>query len=231
MNHTANQHLEDGTPLFSVEYLADYLGVTTSAINTWLRSHPDFTNNPEYIHIWGTGKRPMKYFKEKGIVTYINLREGFRGNRFQASKDSMLLQNSKEALSNKVFDYSKDPVIAMRMVQIAQEERIAALEQKQYQSEVRQAEAHQALLAFPEASVSTRVRTVRSLIVELVNAYARSREIGHGDIWNRIYKEYSIQSQTNVRLHATKEKIKQLDWIEKSGDINLLYAIAKEILT
>lgn len=194
------------------------------------------------MKILGGGKKPKRYFTESGITAYTTLRESEKNTQGKPeSAINALSKAGKEKIAAVAVNsqkYAQDPVIAMRMIQIEHEERISTaeyrignLQEEMRSMQLRREEAQQALLALPEPTVSTRIRTVRSLIVELVNAYARSREIGHGDIWNRIYKEYSIQSQTNVRLHATKEKIKQLDWIEKSGDINLLYAIAKEILT
>lgn len=220
---------------FSIIEVADFAKITKEAIYAWLKTHPDFTDDARYIIIHGRNR----YFTKQGVMTYMNLKD-MKGKNRQA-KTSFVSHNEtknnksqeykgKELIVNKVFDYATDPIISMRLKQLEHEERLHLVEERTESLLRRTEEAQQYLLEFPEATVEAPQRSIRTFVVEYVNMYVEKTGLTHREIWNKLYKEYSIRMKVNLRQRSTKENVKQLDYIDQKGNIEALYAIAKEIL-
>lgn len=243
---------ENGQKLFSVQDVATALSISRAAIYIWLKKHYKFTDNNEYIVKEGNGQKPKLFFTENGLLVYLSLREGIKSNRYMPYKDSIHLQNTKELITNKVVEshnhvqpVSDDPIMAqlqnmmmIRQEQLKQQEELnkmrgdlGDLQEQMRVVILNKQEAQQELLSLPEPNVLAPVRTVRSLVVECVNTFVKKTNVPYQDVWNKLYKEYSIRLHENIRQRSGKLKLSQLEYIELHGDMEVLYAISKEILS
>lgn len=243
--------LLEGKKLFAAKDVAEYFKIDNSALNAWLRIHDDFRENQEYIIEMGGGKRPRRFFTELGITVYGNVKDKtYNGNRHK-KEVGPTLYSPQASIAEKAHTQQRrdvlvlnDPIIAqleslidVRTRQLQQEQRIQEQESRLHVLEslaevrrIEQLSAEQKLLSFPEAKKQAPQRTVRSLVVEYVNSYAQATGLAHNIVWGKIYKEYSIRTKINLNMRAKAEKLAQLEYVELNGDIEILYAIAKEIL-
>lgn len=229
--------IHEGKKLFAAKDVAHSFHIDNSAMNAWLRIHDSFRENESYIIELGGGKKPRRFFTELGVTAYGNLKDKtFKGNqhpkREGPSLYSLQTQIVEKAFTknHEVVPFSQDPIIAMRVKQIEHESRIEAIESLMEMQRIEQTAAEQKLLSFPESSKEAPKRTVRSLVVEYVSAFAQNSKLPHNIVWGKIYKEYSIRTKINLRIRAKASKLSVLEYVEQNGDIEILYAIAKEIL-
>jgi len=249
--YTMEHILLNGQKLYTANEVAHYFGIDTSSMNKWLRKHEEFRNNNAYIIELGGGKKPKRYFTELGLTVYATVKDKtFKGNRFDKRVGPTLLQPQTSIAEyahkqkQQARELLQDPIIAqleslieIRALQLdqekrikEQEERITRLESLSEIKRIEQITSEQKLLSFPEPTKQAPQRTVRSLVVEYVNAYANNTGLPHNVVWSKIYKEYSIRTRINLKTRAKSHKLSALEYVEQNGDIEILYAIAKEIL-
>lgn len=237
--------------LFAAKDVAKYFCIDNSALNSWLRINDDFRNNTDYIIEMGGGKKPRRFFTELGLSVYETIKDKPRNNQYnklpEKKEFNSLYTRKKESTAlqaNNINTLSCDPIIAqleslieIRAIQLdqerriqEQEERITRLESLSEIKRIEQITSEQKLLTFPEPKKQAPQRTVRSLVVEYVNAYAHNTGLPHNVVWSKIYKEYSIRTRINLKTRAQSHKLSPLEYVEQNGDIEILYAIAKEIL-
>lgn len=235
---TMEHILLDGQKLYAAKDVAEYFKIDNSALNAWLRIHDDFRNNSEYVVEMGGGKRPRRFFTELGITVYANVKDGTRNNQHKTKGEvSTLYVQSKTKIAEAAFfakhqksGFASDPIIAMRITQLEQEERLNRLEHLEEKRAIEAIESEKLLLSLPEPTKQAPKRTVRSLVVECVTLHAKSNGIPHNIVWSKLYKEYSIRTKINLSIRAKASKLSVLEYVEQNEDIEILYAIAKEIL-
>lgn len=250
--YTMEHILLNGQKLYPANEVARYFGIDPSSMNKWLRKHEEFRNNNAYIFELGGEKKPKRYFTELGVTIYGTIKNISNGNQYIPTKGAEHpLKESKLKLAEYAHEQKQqtkyllqDPIIAqleslieIRAIQLDQEKRIKEQEERilrlESLSEIKRIEqitSEQKLLAFPEPKKQAPQRTVRSLVVEYVNAYAHNTGLPHNVVWSKIYKEYSIRTRINLKTRAQSHKLSPLEYVEQNGDIEILYAIAKEIL-
>lgn len=226
--------LLEGKKLFAAKDVAKHFLIDNSALNAWLRINDDFRENNLYIVEMGGGKRPRRFFTEIGIEVYQTIKDKSRNNQFSKKEEfNSLYTKKKETTALRAYhniDFSSDPIIAMRVLQLEQESRIQRLEKLEETRSIHAVESEKLLLSLPEPTKQAPQRTVRSLVVEYINSYAQNSGIPHAVVWGKLYKEYSIRTKVNLRMRAKASKLPVLEYVEQNGDIEILYAIAKEIL-
>ena len=74
-------------------------------------------------------------------------------------------------------------------------------------------------------------KETRAKVRDLVDWYvAKSIDIGHKVVWNKLYKEFLLRYKINVKARAKDKKISTLSYIESINKMEELFAIASEIL-
>lgn len=74
-------------------------------------------------------------------------------------------------------------------------------------------------------------KETRAKVRDLVDWYvAKSIDVGHKVVWNKLYKEFLLRYKINVKSRAKDKKISTLSYIETINRMEELFAIASEIL-
>ena len=229
--------LLEGKKLFAAKDVAKHFLIDNSALNAWLRINDTFRENNEYIVEMGGGKRPRRFFTERGVSVYQTIKDKPRNNQYnrlpEKEEFNSLYTKKKETTALRAYDinsFAQDPIISMRMKQLEQESRIQRLENIEETRKLESMVAEKELLALPTPIKQAPQRTVRSLVVECVRLYSQKSDIAYNVVWSKLYKEYSIRTKINLSKRAKSNNLPALEYVDQSGDIETLYAIAKEIL-
>lgn len=70
----------------------------------------------------------------------------------------------------------------------------------------------------------------RAIITKSVNEYARNAEVSHRDAYVYLYREYGYRTHCNPSVSAKNRGMKIIDYIDSEGQIDLLAAIAQDII-
>lgn len=240
--------------LFSVQYVAERFGITSTAVSSWLRFHTDFTNNTDYIRVNGKGGRAQRYFTEKGMVVYTTMRDGIKGNRFQRNserKDSIDLQNKKELFASNSYELRKqqilqqDPTLMTLQIMmdiktdnlaLAEEakrlrddignlqEQMRSIQQRSQQAVEELSMIEAPTVLLPEIGKGIRVR-------ELVNKYCKANGVQQSFAYAKLYQESYYRLQYNIDQRRKKSGLTGIQQAEKDGKIEELYALAVKLFT
>lgn len=84
------------------------------------------------------------------------------------------------------------------------------------------------LPAIPELK---EVPTTRMKIVRMVDAYVAAKGLTHQNVWNYLYGQLAVRFKFDAwSLNVGKKDPNYLDTVEEGGQLDNLYAIAKEAL-
>lgn len=70
----------------------------------------------------------------------------------------------------------------------------------------------------------------RAHIIKLVNEYVEKTGIEHRDVYTLLYRDYGYRTHCNAILVAKNRGMKIIDFIESEGQIEILEAVACEVL-
>jgi hypothetical protein len=210
----------NGTVYDHTSLIAKEIGITTFSVNKWLRDHPEFLGNPEYMQIRPNGSHKIYYMSKRGFQAYLISKDTGRGEnnstrdmRFSVAKqeftDKAMEQNAQ------IQELSKDPVIAMRLQQMEMERRISALEEK-----------GNMYRGLPAPTEEVPEFTPRMALRELINRYVSSNGGSHGEAWTFLYDRFASQFHIDLRARSRNTGKDKLAMAEELGVINKLYALA-----
>lgn len=100
------------------------------------------------------------------------------------------------------------------------ENRIDLLEREREESAER-------MMALPAEVQEPRQLSTRELCRQAVDELVRLTGVGHQETWRKVYREYDFQARVNLTVRSQRKRIGKLDWVEKYGDLELLYGIIK----
>jgi phage regulator Rha-like protein len=93
--------------------------------------------------------------------------------------------------------------------------------------------AIESLRLLPKPTVAASVKTVRASLNECVRQYGirngGAQEL-YQEAWNKLYRELRLRDRFDAKRRASNKGIKPLDVVESAGKMDILYAIACEVL-
>lgn len=134
------------------------------------------------------------------------------------------LQNAEVATQNaKVSSLSeKDIAIISQIVSVTVSETIKALDGRMTNIE-QKIEQRKMLLPAPQLDA-------RAHIKKMIDEYVSRNGIEHRDAYRYLYREFFYRTRCNASLCAKNRGMKTIDYIDDEGMIEILEAIAMEVL-
>lgn len=130
------------------------------------------------------------------------------------------------------LDIPSDPFLASlentRMLYLNQQELLRRqndVENRLGKIEIERDQAKEALSALPEPTVELRELSTREKCRQAVDAFAVASGLSHRDAWRKVYYDYDYEKSTKLTVKARNAKLGKLEYIEKHGDIEALYAL------
>ena len=207
--------------LYSSVSFAKDLGITKGAINNWLRKHEEFCNNPEYIHLVPSGKKPRRFFTELGMTVYLNSKGNFHGNMNSIRSVTELKEakktEGKEKIAVAAFKsvtnynllpekYANDQIIMLRVAQIEAENKISELEEKIIHTEEK-LETIARSIGDPTMKITNQSR---EMLNEFVRRLAKFTFREYREIWNGMHLYVGRRSIEN---YTQADYYKAYKWI------------------
>lgn len=231
---------DQGEPWFCLSDVADVLGIV---------NHKHF---PKSEHCQQDGVRTLSltdalgrgqdslFINEPNLYALI-----FRSNK-QESKSfrewvfgEVLPQIRKTGSYDAGIDIT-DPIMVMaktaldlRRRQIQQEQELKDHEQRISHIEQSRARAKQGLMELPEAKVELDELPMTKNCRLAVDDIAHLTGNGHHEIWQEAYRQYELRQDCRLTTRLRnfnagrrpKDQISKLAYVEKFGDINVLYSV------
>ncbi len=228
-----------GEPWFCLSDVGDVLGI---------KNPRDFLNSDhcikEGVETFYTptpsGDQEMAFINEANLYALI-----FRSSKPEAKSFRQWVFTEVLPTIRKTGSYDTgidltDPIMVMaktaldlRRHQVEQERRLAEHDQRLAAIEASQQQSRQNLAALPAPTVELdelpMIKNCRLAVDDLVSLTGN----GHHAIWTEAYKQYDLRQSVNLTKRIErynegkrpKDKISKLAYVEKFGDINVLYSI------
>lgn len=226
----------DGDPWFVANDVGDVLGIRRSAVRESTRSLPhDFirvisigTNrgprNHTIISYEGVTKMMIRSRKPEAepfqdwisfeVVPSIR-KNGYYFSGPKTNAERLLAQ------SKMLHDSMKELVEHERQLE-EHDCRIRTIEQR-YEEGERQ------LLSVERCDQLPEEKTTRAKINELQRAYCWAKNQDHRTVWNKIYSEITYRYHIDLRKRAKNSGLSALDYAEREGLIDKVYAVASVV--
>lgn len=81
-----------------------------------------------------------------------------------------------------------------------------------------------------QALLPARKKDSRAHITELVRNYAFNHNMNYNNVYSMLYREYGYRTHSNPTVSAYNRHITTIEYIEQSGNIEILESIAIEML-
>ena len=81
-----------------------------------------------------------------------------------------------------------------------------------------------------QALLPARKKDSRAHITELVRNYAFNHNMNYNNVYSMLYREYGYRTHSNPTVYAYNRHITTIEYIEQSGNIEILESIAIEML-
>lgn len=121
-------------------------------------------------------------------------------------------------------------MVAQAQMMLDHERRLEALENQVKEQQAERQEAEQLMLALPAPTIHAPKKSLRADLNERVRATARARSLHYAFIWNDLYRELRYRDSFDAVARARLCKKEPLDIVEEAGKMEVLYAIACEVL-
>lgn len=140
------------------------------------------------------------------------------------SKDavSILMQNARQNKKQTSTLTDRDVELISSIVSLTVAKTIEQLDNRMKNIENR-IEERQALLP-------ARKKDSRAHITELVRNYAFNHNMSYNNIYSLLYREYGYRTHSNPTVSAYNRHVTTIEYIEQSGNIEILESIAIEML-
>lgn len=140
------------------------------------------------------------------------------------SKDavSILMQNARQNKKQTSTLTERDVELISSIVSLTVAKTIEQLDNRMKKIENR-IEERQALLP-------ARKKDSRAHITELVRNYAFNHNMNYNNVYSLLYREYGYRTHSNPTVSAYNRHVTTIEYIEQSGNIEILESIAIEML-
>lgn len=187
-----------------------------------------------------SGDQEMVYINEPNLYAMV-----FRSDKTEAQAfsrwvfEEVLPQIRKTGSYDAGIDIT-DPIMVMaktaldlRRRQIQQEQELKDHEQRISHIEQSRARAKQGLMELPEAKVELDELPMTKNCRLAVDDIAHLTGNGHHEIWQEAYRQYELRQDCRLTTRLRnfnagrrpKDQISKLAYVEKFGDINVLYSV------
>jgi hypothetical protein len=163
--------------VLSLEEAAKQFGVTYSTFRRFLIRHPKIQK--KYINKQKHNGRMKRVINKEALLIIANIKDGFRGNKFSKMSVTDTLQNRKQEFMEAM---TKDPVIALRMEQLAMKKDIEHL--KEDVQKVKQI----ASTNYPEKLTEGQRARLNERVRAFVNAAYGGQSWEYAKLWNDLNK-------------------------------------------
>lgn len=204
----------------TVKELASFTGKTERTIRNWIaKSSEKISGLSEKISNAEKTKKPADFTIDEVEEILLNS---------SMSKDavSILMENArrnKPVIQNQTSTLTeRDVELISSIVSLTVAKTIEQLDNRMKNIENR-IEERQALLP-------ARKKDSRAHITELVRNYAFNHNMNYNNVYSMLYREYGYRTHSNPTVSAYNRHITTIEYIEQSGNIEILESIAIEML-
>ena len=199
----------------TVKELASFTGKDERTVQRWIKKAGDkMSAIGDKMSVAGHGK----------VVDYtIDEVEQILLNS-SMSKDavSILMQNARQNKKQTSTLTDRDVELISSIVSLTVAKTIEQLDNRMKKIENR-IEERQALLP-------VRKKDSRAHITELVRNYAFNHNMSYNNVYSLLYREYGYRTHSNPTVSAYNRHVTTIEYIEQSGNIEILESIAIEML-
>lgn len=199
----------------TVKELASFTGKDERTVQRWIKKAGDkMSAIGDKMSVAGHGK----------VVDYtIDEVEQILLNS-SMSKDavSILMQNARQSKKQTSTLTDRDVELISSIVSLTVAKTIEQLDNRMKKIENR-IEERQALLP-------ARKKDSRAHITELVRNYAFNHNMNYNNVYSLLYREYGYRTHSNPTVSAYNRHVTTIEYIEQSGNIEILESIAIELL-
>ena len=199
----------------TVKELASFTGKDERTVQRWIKKAGDkMSAIGDKLSVAGHGK----------VVDYtIDEVEQILLNS-SMSKDavSILMQNARQSKKQTSTLTDRDVELISSIVSLTVAKTIEQLDNRMKKIENR-IEERQALLP-------ARKKDSRAHITELVRNYAFNQNMNYNNVYSLLYREYGYRTHSNPTVSAYNRHVTTIEYIEQSGNIEILESIAIELL-
>ena len=199
----------------TIKELAKFTGKTERTVQMWVKKTGEkISSVGEKISSAGHGK-VVDYSVDEVEQILLNS---------SMSKDavSILMQNARQNKKQTSTLTERDVELISSIVSLTVAKTIEQLDNRMKKIENR-IEERQALL--PARKKDSRVH-----ITELVRNYAFNHNMSYNNVYSLLYREYGYRTHSNPTVSAYNRHVTTIEYIEQSGNIEILESIAIEML-
>ena len=199
----------------TIKELAKFTGKTERTVQMWVKKTGEkISSVGEKISSAGHGK-VVDYSVDEVEQILLNS---------SMSKDavSILMQNARQNKKQTSTLTERDVELISSIVSLTVAKTIEQLDNRMKKIENR-IEERQALLP-------ARKKDSRAHITELVRNYAFNHNMSYNNVYSLLYREYGYRTHSNPTVSAYNRHVTTIEYIEQSGNIEILESIAIEML-
>ena len=199
----------------TIKELAKFTGKTERTVQMWVKKTGEkISSVGEKISSAGHGK-VVDYSVDEVEQILLNS---------SMSKDavSILMQNARQNKKQTSTLTDRDVELISSIVSLTVAKTIEQLDNRMKNIENR-IEERQALLP-------ARKKDSRAHITELVRNYAFNHNMNYNNVYSLLYREYGYRTHSNPTVSAYNRHVTTIEYIEQSGNIEILESIAIEML-
>lgn len=200
----------------TIKELASFTGKTERTIRNWIaKSSEKISSLSEKISNAEKTKKPADFSIDEVEQILFNS---------SMSKDavSILMQNARQNKKQTSTLTERDVELISSIVSLTVAKTIEQLDNRMKKIENR-IEERQALLP-------ARKKDSRAHITELVRNYAFNHNMSYNNVYSLLYREYGYRTHSNPTVSAYNRHVTTIEYIEQSGNIEILESIAIEML-
>ena len=199
----------------TIKELAKFTGKTERTVQMWVKKTGEKNSSVgEKFSSAGHGK-VVDYSVDEVEQILLNS---------SMSKDavSILMQNARQNKKQTSTLTDRDVELISSIVSLTVAKTIEQLDNRMKNIENR-IEERQALLP-------ARKKDSRAHITELVRNYAFNHNMSYNNVYSLLYREYVYRTHSNPTVSAYNRHVTTIEYIEQSGNIEILESIAIEML-
>lgn len=204
----------------TVKELASFTGKTERTIRNWIAKSSE--------KISGLSEKISNAEKTKKTADFTidEVEEILLNSSMSKDAVSILMENARQnkpVIQNQTSTLTeRDVELISSIVSLTVAKTIEQLDNRMKNIENR-IEERQALLP-------ARKKDSRAHITELVRNYAFNHNMNYNNVYSMLYREYGYRTHSNPTVSAYNRHITTIEYIEQSGNIEILESIAIEML-
>lgn len=173
------------------------------------------------------GTQAISFMSERNLYAFVSRSNKPEARAFMDWVFAEVLPSIRKTGSYHIGDADKmadaDPVLAVTdaIATIRREQLEQAKQIKSIQAQIESKPRISALPAGPQSDEMSYREKCQVGIRELVSVSGWTFQ----HAWRKVYSEYATRSHTNITVKAESMKLDKIEWIDRFGNISLLYSI------